>query len=283
MPTRSSSPPKPQQRGRLSRLVAMVGVVVTASAVSATAVALPGQAVPPKAAPLTAPWTAAANANIANPLPEYPRPQMTRGDWQSLNGEWQLGDASAGQAPPVNQTLAERINVPYPIESALSGINRHQDRMWYRRTFTVPASWNGRHTLLNFGAVDQQATVWVNGTQVGSHTGGYDAFQFDITSALRSGSNEIIVGVHDPTDSGSGAHGKQRNNPGGIAYTATSGIWQTVWLEPANAARISSLEMTPDVPGQALNVVVRGADTSGQGVRITAREPVAAVPLMPST
>ena len=251
----------------------MMGVVVTASAASVTVVATVSHAVSPKTAPLTTPWTAAATANIANPLPEYPRPQMTRGEWQSLNGEWQFGNASAGQAPPVNQTLAERINVPYPVESALSGIKRRQDRMWYRRVFTVPASWNGRHTLLNFGAVDQQATVWVNGTQVGSHTGGYDAFQFDITSNLRSGSNEIIVGVYDPTDSGSGAHGKQRNNPGGITYTATSGIWQTVWLEPANAARISSLEMTPDVPGQALNVVVRGAGTSGQGVQITAREP----------
>lgn len=229
--------------------------------------------VAPKPAPMTTPWTAAATTAIANPLPQYPRPQMTRADWQSLNGEWQFGNASAGQAPPVNQTLGERINVPYPIESALSGVQRHQDRMWYRRTFTVPAAWSGRHIVLNFGAVDQQATVYVNGTTVGMHTGGYDAFSFDITSALHSGSNEVIVGVYDPTDSGSGAVGKQRNSPGGIMYSATSGIWQTVWLEPVAPAHITRLDMTPDVPGGALNVVVRGAGASGQGVTVTASLP----------
>ncbi|MEU6405123.1 ricin-type beta-trefoil lectin domain protein [Streptomyces sp. NPDC046985] len=229
--------------------------------------------VAPKPAPMTTPWTAAATAVIADPLPEYPRPQMTRSNWQSLNGEWQFDNATPGQLPPVSQTLAERVNVPYPIESALSGIRRHQDRMWYRRTFTVPASWNGRHILLNFGAVDQQATVWVNGTQVGTHTGGYDAFSFDITSVLHGGSNEIIVGVYDPTDAGSGAVGKQRNQPGGIVYTAASGIWQTVWLEPVNAAHISRLDMIPDVPGGALDVIVRGAGTSGQGAQVTASLP----------
>ncbi|MEU3294361.1 ricin-type beta-trefoil lectin domain protein [Streptomyces longwoodensis] len=230
-------------------------------------------AVAPKPAPMTTPWTMAATANIANPLPEYPRPQMTRTDWQSLNGEWEFGNASAGQAPPVGQTLAERVNVPYPVQSALSGLQRRQDRMWYRRTFTVPASWSGRHTLLNFGAVDQQTTVYVNGTRVGAHTGGYDAFSFDITSALRSGSNEVIVGVYDPTDAGSGAVGKQRNSPGGIMYTASSGIWQTVWLEPVAPAHITRLDMTPDVSGGALDVVVRAVGIGDQTVQVTASLP----------
>jgi hypothetical protein len=270
----SRSPsPRGRRQHRLGRLVGLVGVAVTAAAVSVLAAPAPSEAVAPKQAPMTTPWTTTAVANIGNPLPEYPRPQMTRADWQSLNGEWQFANASAGQAPPVNQTLAERINVPYPIESALSGIQRHQDRMWYRRTFTVPTAWNGRHTLLNFGAVDQQATVYINGIQVGSHVGGYDGFQFDITANLHSGSNEIIVGVYDPTDTGSGASGKQRLQPGGISYTATSGIWQTVWLEPANAAHITRLDMTPDVAGQALNVVVRGAGISGQAVQVTATQP----------
>ncbi len=263
----------PAVRPRLRRLAALASVVVTATAVTLTTGAPPSVAAPVKPAPMTTPWTVAATANIANPLPEYPRPQMTRADWQSLNGEWQFGTASAGQAPPVNQTLPERINVPYPAESALSGIQRHLDRMWYRRSFTVPSAWNGRRTLLNFGAVDQQATVYVNGSQVGSHTGGYDAFQFDITPYLRSGSNEIIVGVYDPTDAGSGAVGKQRNSPGGIFYSATSGIWQTVWLEPVAPAHITSLEMVPDVPGRALDIVVRGAGIGSQGVQVAVSLP----------
>lgn len=261
----SVSAPRRRQTGLL-----VAFLLVVASVASAVSLATAGRAATPKTPPMTTPWTAAATAAIGSPLPDYPRPQMTRSEWQSLNGEWEFGNAAAGQSPPVNQTLGERVNVPYPIESALSGIQRHQDRMWYRRTFTVPTTWNGRRTILNFGAVDQQATVYINGANFGTHNGGYDGFQHDITGSVRAGSNEIIVGVFDPTDAGTGAVGKQRNSPGGIMYTPTSGIWQTVWIEPANFARITRLDMTPDVPGQALNVVVRGAGIGGQGVQVTA-------------
>ncbi|MBZ9750106.1 AbfB domain-containing protein [Deinococcus sp. HMF7604] len=235
---------------------------------SATPPTLGALALQPKTPPISTPWT--AQVSTTNPLPEYPRPQMTRPDWQSLNGQWQFANASAGQAPPVGQNLAETVLVPFPIESALSGIQRHQDRMWYRRTFTVPSGWNGRRVLLNFGAVDYQAAVYVNGTQVGAHTGGYDAFSFDITGALRAGSNEVIVGVYDPTNAAGQPLGKQVNVPdNGIFYTAASGIWQTVWLEPVAAPHITRLDLTPDVPGGALKVTVRGEGLSGQTVQVT--------------
>ena len=118
-----------------------------------------------------------SNQNI--PRPEYPRPQLTRDKWQNLNGVWEFGKAAVGQAPPVGQELSERVLVPYPIESALSGIQRHEDRMFYRRSFTVPAGWqigSGQRLVLHFGAVDYDAKVWVNGRQVATHRGGYDGF-----------------------------------------------------------------------------------------------------------
>ncbi|HEU4324201.1 MAG TPA: AbfB domain-containing protein [Roseiflexaceae bacterium] len=222
----------------------------------------------PKTPPLSTPWT--AQVSPSNVLPEYPRPQLVRNAWQSLNGLWQFSPASAGQLPPFGQNLAEQILVPFPIESALSGIMRKHDRMWYRRSFTVPAGWGGQRVLLNFGAVDWEATVYVNGRNLGTHRGGFDGFSIDVTSALNGGSNELIVGVYDPTDAGGQPIGKQRNNPSGIWYTSASGIWQTVWMEPVPAAHITRLDMTPDVPGQALRLTVRGAGISGQTVEAVA-------------
>jgi hypothetical protein len=223
----------------------------------------------PKTPPLATPWT--SQATPTNALPEYPRPQLVRADWLNLNGEWQFANATAGQTPPFGQTLAESVLVPFPIESAISGIKRHQERMWYRRTFTVPSTWSGQRVQLNFDAVDWEATVYVNGVQVGTHQGGYDAFSFDITDRLRSGSNELVVGVYDPTDAGGQPIGKQRLTPNGIWYTAASGIWQTVWLEPTPAARVTRLDMTPDVAGQVLKLTVQGAGVvSGQTVEAVA-------------
>ncbi|ATB34393.1 AbfB domain-containing protein [Melittangium boletus] len=222
----------------------------------------------PKPSPLNTQWT--SQVSTTNALPEYPRPQMVRSDWLNLNGEWQFGNASAGQTPPFGQNLAESILVPFPIESALSGIKRQQERMWYRRTFTVPAAWSGRRVQLHFGAVDWEATVYVNGQQVGKHQGGFDAFSFDITPYLTGGSNELIVGVYDPTDNGTQPIGKQRIQQGEIMYTPCSGIWQTVWLEPTPSARITRLDMTPDVPGSALRITVQGAGIAGQTVEAVA-------------
>ena len=194
----------------------------------------------PQTPPLSTPWT--AEVSPTHVLPEYPRPQLVRSRWLNLNGEWQFEAAVEGETPPVGQNLGEAILVPFPIESALSGIMRHHDRMWYRRTFTIPSEWTGEHVLLNFGAVDWEATVYVNGQLVGSHRGGYDAFSLDITDQLNGGLNELIVNVYDPTNAANPPLGKQRLNGTGIWYTPASGIWQTVWLEPVPAAHITGLK-----------------------------------------
>jgi len=135
--------------------------------------------------------------------------------------------------------------------------------MWYRRTVTVPPSWHGQRVLLNFGAVDYDTTVYVNGTPVAHHLGGYDAFSADVTGALRGhGPQEIVVGVYDPTDAGGQPIGKQRNDPSGIFYTATSGIWQTVWLEPVPATHVTSLDLTPDVAAGTLHLTVHASGSA---------------------
>ncbi|WP_018384136.1 glycoside hydrolase family 2 [Wenjunlia vitaminophila] len=211
-----------------------------------------------------------------NALPEYPRPQLTRNKWKNLNGTWEFAGAESGEAPPFGERLGEKILVPYPVESQLSGIQRHEDRMWYRRTFTVPPGWkigDEQRLRLNFGAVDWQSEVYVNGTRVAEHKGGYDKFSADITDALKPGSTqELIVGVYDPTDSGAGENppvGKQRLDPSGIWYTASSGIWQTVWMEPVAADHIDSLKLTPDVAREQLTVEPKGV-RDGLPVRATA-------------
>src|SRR5262249_42171279 len=148
-------------------------------------------------------------------------------------------------------TYDSKILVPYPVESALSGVMKsvsENGRLWYRRTFEVPLSWRGRRLLLNFGAVDFEATVWVNGKQQGQHRGGYDGFSLDITEALNpAGPNELVVSVWDPTDAGTQPRGKQVRKTQSIWYTSTSGIWQTVWLEPVSAAHLTALKITPDL------------------------------------
>ncbi len=209
-----------------------------------------------------------------NAHPEYPRPQLTRGTWQNLNGRWQFAAAEAGEQPPVGRNLAERILVPYPVESQLSGVQRHEDRMWYRRTFTVPNTWHigsGKRLQLNFGGVDWQSEVYVNGTRVAAHKGGYDKFSADVTDALKPGrTQELIVGVYDPTDAAGGENpplGKQRLDPSGIWYTPSSGIWQTVWMEPVARDHTDSLKLTPDVAAGTLTVEPQGVR---DGVRVTA-------------
>ncbi|WP_030611265.1 glycoside hydrolase family 2 [Streptomyces sclerotialus] len=209
-----------------------------------------------------------------NALPEYPRPQLTRDTWQNLNGSWQFQAAEAGEQPPVGKRLDEKILVPYPVESQLSGIERHEDRMWYRRTFTVPRNWqvgDGKRLRLNFGAVDWQSEVYVNGKKVAAHKGGYDKFSADITDALKPGrTQELIVGVHDPTDAADGENppvGKQRLDPSGIWYTPSSGIWQTVWMEPVAADHADSLKIVPDVKNGQVTVEPKGVR---DGVRVMA-------------
>lgn len=204
---------------------------------------------------MTTPWASQVNPN--NPLPQYPRPQLTRPRWQSLNGRWGfegLADdtgASAVQTPPAADVrLPDSIVVPYPMESELSGVQQHYDYSFYRRTFSVPQSWrtNGQRVILNFGAVNYQATVWVNGIPVATHTGGYLPFSADITAALnRSGPQQVTVGVTN-TNAENQPQGKQQLDPSGIFYTASTGIWQTVWLEPTPAKRLDQVVFTPNLP-----------------------------------
>ncbi|MER5897729.1 LamG-like jellyroll fold domain-containing protein [Streptomyces sp. NPDC001876] len=222
---------------------------------------------------LTTPW--GDKVDRKNPLPEYPRPQQVRDDWKNLNGPWEFAGATAGEQPVFGKSLDERITVPYPVESQLSGLERHEDHMFYRKLVTVPKSWSvGKRNSddrlkLNFGAVDYQARVWVNGKQVAEHTGGYTAFSADITDALKgSGPQEIVVAVTDTTGADQPT-GKQSANPSGIFYTASSGIWQTVWLEPVAPAAVDSLTTTPDIDKGRLALKVNSENAS-QAARITA-------------
>lgn len=204
---------------------------------------------------LLSPW--AAEVSPSNAHPEYPRPTMVRSKWMNLNGLWNYALVDDSAVPRV---FADQILVPFPMESALSGVAKRvatKQSLWYRRAFTIPATWLGQRVLLHFGAVDWDARVRVNGKEIGRHLGGYDPFHFDITDALNTnGENELVVVVNDPTDAGYQARGKQVQRPEGIWYTPTTGIWQTVWLEPVPDSYIQSLHVMPDVDGQCLRVEV---------------------------
>jgi beta-galactosidase/beta-glucuronidase len=224
----------------------------------------------PAAGPLMTRW--AKDVSPQNARPEYPRPQMVRKDWQNLNGLWQFEPAKEGQEPPMGKDLKEQILVPFPVESSLSGVMRHEERMWYRRTFDVPKDWDGRHVLLHLDAIDWEAAVFVNGKKLGTHRGGYDAFGFDITKSLKAdGPQEIVIGVFDPTDKGDQPRGKQVSKPNGIWYTPTSGIWQTVWIEPVSEQFIESVQAVPDVDSRDVKITVGAIGAAGRRTPVRAK------------
>mmetsp|Transcript_86267 Transcript_86267/g.252342 ORF Transcript_86267/g.252342 Transcript_86267/m.252342 type:complete len:642 (+) Transcript_86267:55-1980(+) len=210
------------------------------------------------------PTTWAAEVSPAStPLTAYPRPQMVRGSgslkylrdngdastWANLNGLWEW-ESTETDEPQFGKALSSSILVPFPVESCLSGVAPRKSadivqRMWYRLTFDATLA-PGR-TLLHFGAVDWQATVYLNKARLGNHTGGFDGFSFDVSEHLLAKDNELLVSVFDPSDNGVQPNGKQSigriDNPGGDTYTPNSGIWQTVWLERVPTSYISKLKI----------------------------------------
>lgn len=206
---------------------------------------------------------------------EYPRPQFVREKWDNLNGLWDY--AIVKRTDPAPTAYQGKILVPFAVESALSGVAKGftpDDRLWYRRSWTVPSAWKGQRVLLHFGAVDFACTLWVNGGLVGSHEGGSDAFKFDVTDWLRDGANELVLAVTDPTDAGEQPRGKQQLNQRGIWYTPVSGIWQTVWAEPVpKDVYLAELRLTPDLANERLRVqaLVNAAfEDNALAVRLTA-------------
>jgi beta-galactosidase/beta-glucuronidase len=195
---------------------------------------------------LKTPWSDQVSQTA--PHPEYPRPGMIRPDWLSLNGPWDYSIQDRGSEEWEGKQGS--ILVPFPVESKLSGVQKTltaEQRLWQKRTFSVPEGWNGQNILLNFEAVDWEAEVYVNGKLAGTHRGGYSPFSFDITEHLTVGQDqELEVRVYDPTDDGFQPVGKQTKNPRGIWYTAVSGIWASVWLEPVPINSISSVKLIPN-------------------------------------
>lgn len=211
--------------------------------------------------PLMTRW--ADDVNPDEPLPEYPRPQLKRDEWKNLNGLWKYAVVPMLEDKPTEWD--GDILVPFGIESALSGVKERvgpDNKLWYQNTFTVPKDWDSDQIKLNFGAVDWRADVWVNNKKVGSHDGGYTAFSLDITDALNeSGKQQITISVWDPTDDGFQPRGKQVRDPRTIWYTPTTGIWQTVWLEPVPENAIEDLDMTPDIDSEHLKLKVKSTST----------------------
>ena len=212
----------------------------------------------PANGPLMTSW--AKDVTPDNVWPEYPRPQMIRDHWQNLNGLWDYAIVAKDASKPA--TWDGQILVPFCPESALSGVMKQvlpDQCLWYHRMFQSPTMKKGEHLLLHFGAVDWKTTVWLNGTVVGTHTGGYDPFTIDVTEALKDSQNELVIQVWDPSNTGTQPKGKQNLKPGGIKYTAVTGIWQTVWMETVPTVHIQSLKLVTDIERGVVQVTVNAA------------------------
>ena len=211
------------------------------------------------------------------PRGEYPRPQLVREEWLCLNGPWAFGEDPGGNGEalgiPQRGRLDGEIVVPFAPESRLSGIGRRDFMpcVWYSRKFSVPARWKGRRLRLHFGAVDYEATVWLNGRRVGFHRGGYTPFACEITDAVRRGANLLVVRAADDNRTGLQACGKQslEYHSVGCRYTRVTGIWQSVWIEPVGRSFIRSLRMVGDPAGGKLHLTAT-IDGTGSGLTLAA-------------
>ena len=213
-------------------------------------------------------------ANKVNPkqvLPEYPRPIMERKEWKNLNGLWNYAIQEVGKSAPAKYD--GQILVPFAVESSLSGVMKEvgaKNELWYNTTFNIESNWKGQNILLHFGAVDWKTEVWLNGVKIGSHTGGYTPFSFDITPFIAGTTQQLTVKVWDPSNEGTQPRGKQVKNPEGIWYTPVTGIWQTVWIEPVNKKNITTLKTTPNIDQNVISIKPEVAGASyGDLIEVT--------------
>lgn len=214
----------------------------------------------------------ASDVDPENPWPEYPRPQMVRENWLNLNGLWDYAILPKENSEPSGWD--GKILVPYPVESALSGVKKRispDQKLWYHTSFRIPKEWPEKQkVILHFEAVDWETIVYINGKKAGIHKGGYDPFNFDITPFLKNkGKQNLVLSVWDPTDTGFQPRGKQVTNPGGIWYTPVTGIWQTVWIEPVNSQYIDNYKIIPDIDNEKVTFYIHSSDKNQPGtVRI---------------
>jgi beta-galactosidase/beta-glucuronidase len=215
------------------------------------------------------------------PRPEYPRPQLVRPEWVCLNGSWefQFDDEDCGleeQWYLGDQRFNRTILVPFTFESQKSGIGDRSfhERVWYQRDIHVPANWKDQEILLNFGAVDYRCTVWVNGSVIGAHEGGHTPITCNITRALKNGYARLVVRAEDPPTDRYIPRGKQHweEEPATIFYARTTGIWQTVWMEPVTNSHIVRVKTTPNIEGGVSFEFKIAAPEENQYVKVTIRE-----------